>query len=88
LTGATGANGVQRPKGDTGATGAQGPVGAPGPQGIAGMSSPVIFLLEGQTPPPGYTLIGTFEGEIKPATRTRGDDDDERRVRLLMYQKQ
>jgi hypothetical protein len=77
-----------------GATGAQGPIGvtgatgAPGPQGVAGVSSPVIFLLQGQTPPPGYTLVGTFEGQIKPVTRTRRDDDDERRVRLLMYQKQ
>jgi uncharacterized repeat protein (TIGR01451 family) len=93
-TGAPGPQGSQGLTGAMGATGAQGPIGvtgatgAPGPQGVAGVSSPVIFLLQGQTPPPGYTLVGTFEGQIKPVTRTRRDDDDERRVRLLMYQKQ
>jgi uncharacterized repeat protein (TIGR01451 family) len=86
--GAAGPQGTQGAKGDTG-VGGQGPVGPPGPQGPAGVgiSSPVIFLLPGMTPPSGYVLIGTFEGEIKPVVGARRDNDDERGVRLLVYRK-
>jgi hypothetical protein len=88
-TGSPGVQGAIGPQGPAGTPGATGPQGVAGPQGIAGVSSPVIFLLKGQAAPPGYVLIGRFEGSLHVGTRQNrnGDDERERHVTILMYQK-
>jgi probable HAF family extracellular repeat protein len=75
-TGATGPAGPVGPQGPTGLTGApgqQGPAGAVGPVGPQGQQgSPgvglvqgaIVFLVEGSTPPPGFTRIGTTVQQI------------------------
>lgn len=59
-------------KGERGDQGAPGTPGAPGGDGV---SSPLIFLLDGQPPPAGYALIGQVS-------------DDDRRLTILICRKQ
>jgi hypothetical protein len=63
--------------------------GSPGTSGASGVSSPIIFLLEGQAPPPGYLLIGRLRGNLEALTPARGkrDEDTDRRLTILVYQR-
>jgi hypothetical protein len=65
-TGATGANGAEGPKGDTGATG---PVGPQGPAGPGWSKGSILEMVQGSTPPSGFTKIGTERHSI---TKTNG----------------
>ena len=69
--GPAGPQGEEGQPGPTGAPGVPGPVGPPGPAGPQGAPGPqgnpgstdlpagtVVFLVQGTTPPPGWTLLG------------------------------
>jgi probable HAF family extracellular repeat protein len=65
--GPTGALGQQGPAGPAGAVGPVGPQGQQGSQGALGVGlvqSAIMFLVEGSTPPPGFTRIGTTVQQI------------------------
>lgn len=91
--GAPGAKGDTGPKGDSGVAGAPGAKGDMGPkgdpgangaQGAAGFSSPLLFLADGQAPPPGYVLLGTFKGSVQ----LTGAQGQGKSVTVFVYQRQ
>jgi hypothetical protein len=85
--GIQGIRGDSGPKGDKGDAGA---TGASGPQGFAGVSSPILFLLERQSAPAGYVLIGTLRGSLEPigAVTRHSDDDHRRAMTIFVFQRQ
>jgi hypothetical protein len=100
LVAARGDKGGQGPIGRTGAAGKPGPAGvpgaagAPGRDGAAGESSPILFLLDGDTAPRGYVLIGRFTGTLEAVapdhrkkTAPRHKDDKQQHIAILVYQR-
>jgi hypothetical protein len=62
------------------------------------VSSPIILLFAGQAAPPGYVLIGQFDGALHPIVQqtghtviprgpTDGDRDHDRHITILLYEK-
>lgn len=89
--GSPGVNGDRGPQGEggeKGERGEQGPQGGPGAKGnrgdagAAGISSPIIFLLEGEAPPKGYVRIGRFRGKLESEPKRK-----ERHFEIVMYQR-
>lgn len=92
--GATGPQGSIGPQGPQGPQGLIGPIGPVGPQGPKGdpatlPSGALVFLLDGDPIPTGFTLVGTFRIDfIDRDSRFRPDDDkDGRPGTVRVYRK-
>lgn len=72
--GPEGPAGPQGPQGDPGPVGPQGPPGLPGPQGEPGSvpRGTIVLALSTDPVPPGFTVIGNFEQELRPGDAAKG----------------
>jgi len=87
-TGDTGATGAQGEKGDRGDAGPIGPQGPKGDKGDPASFLPgmVIELIDGATPPAGFTFVGSRTVELRPPDGTI--PPREVRLKLNLYVKQ
>jgi hypothetical protein len=88
--GPQGPQGLPGPQGLVGPAGAAGVPGPQGPQGQAGTLpfGAIIFLIDGTSPPFGFTLIGTMMGDVRPVGDGNHDRDDrQRQVRFNVYRR-